>query len=121
MKSAPTPKRRRCAACSIRVGCHIKLMLPNKRWQRALDAEIAGYQAANGHLSALVDELRGLLARVMANFKTLHNAATPDDGPELSAIIPAAVFAKCVDEDVALRYAIKHSAHDGMLPVVQPA
>jgi hypothetical protein len=74
-------------------------------------------------LSALVDELRLLLGCAMDNFKMLHNAAKPDDGPDMDAIIPAIVFAKFVNQDAALRYAIKHSAHDGMIttPPAQPA
>jgi hypothetical protein len=55
----------------------------------------------------------------MDNFNMLHNAAKPDDGPDMDAIIPAIVFAKFVNQDAALRYAIKHSAHDGM--ITQPA
>jgi hypothetical protein len=59
----------------------------------------------------------------MDNFKMLHNAAKPDDGQDMDAIIPAIVFAKFVNQDAALRYAIKHSAHDGMIttPPAQPA
>jgi hypothetical protein len=86
-------------------------------------ATIAGMDASIGHLSALVDELRLLLGCAMDNFKMLHQAAKHDDGPDMDAIIPANVFAKFVDQDAALRYAIKHSAHDGMitiLPAPQP-
>jgi hypothetical protein len=78
-------------------------------------ATMAGMDASIGHLSALVDELRLLLGCAMDNFKMLHNAAKPDDGPDMDAIIPAIVFAKFVNQDAALRYAIKHSAHDGMI------
>jgi hypothetical protein len=87
-------------------------------------ATMAGMDASIGHLSALVDELRLLLGCAMDNFKMLHNAAKPDDGPDMDAIIPAIVFAKFVNQDAALRYAIKHSAHDGMIttpPAAQPA
>jgi hypothetical protein len=83
-------------------------------------ATMAGMDASIGHLSALVDELRLLLGCAMDNFKMLHNAAKPDDGPDMDAIIPAIVFAKFVNQDAALRYAIKHSAHDGMI-TTQPA
>jgi hypothetical protein len=86
-------------------------------------ATIAGMNASIGHLSALVDELRLLLGCAMDNFKMLHNAAKPDDGPDMDAIIPAIVFAKFVNQDAALRYAIKHSAHDGTItapPAAQP-
>jgi hypothetical protein len=89
-------------------------------------ATMAGMDASIGHLSALVDELRLLLGCAMDNFKMLHNAAKPDDGPDMDAIIPAIVFAKFVNQDAALRYAIKHSAHDGMIttppaaPVQEP-
>jgi hypothetical protein len=78
-------------------------------------ATMAGMDASIGHLSALVDELRLLLGCAMDNFNMLHNAAKPDDGPDMDAIIPAIVFAKFVNQDAALRYAIKHSAHDGMI------
>jgi hypothetical protein len=82
---------------------------------------IAGLNSACGHLSALVDELRYLLGRAMDNFKTLHNAATPDNGPDMDAVIPAGVFAAFVNEDAAIRYEIKHSPHDGMLtPPTEP-
>jgi hypothetical protein len=74
-------------------------------------ATIAGLEAGTGHLSALVDELRALLGRAMANFTMLHTAAVPDSGPDMDAIVPAAVFARFVDEDAALRYEIAHSAH----------
>jgi len=87
-------------------------------------ATMAGMDASIGHLSALVDELRILLGCAMDNFKMLHNAAKPDDGPDMDAIIPAIVFAKFVNQDAALRYAIKRSAHDGMIatpPAAQPA
>jgi hypothetical protein len=86
-------------------------------------ATIAGMDASIGHLSALVDELRLLLGCAMDNFKMLHNAAKPDDGQDMDAIIPAIVFAKFVNQNAALRYAIKHSAHDGMIttPPAQPA
>jgi hypothetical protein len=87
-------------------------------------ATMAGMEASIGHLSALVDDLRLLLGCAMDNFKMLHNAAKPDDGPDMDAIIPAIVFAKFVNQDAALRYAIKHSAHDGMIttpPAAQPA
>jgi hypothetical protein len=84
-------------------------------------ATMAGMDASIGHLSALVDELRLLLGCAMANAKMLHNAAKPDDGPDMDAIIPAIVFRNFVDQDAALRYAIRDSAHDGMLIPTQPA
>jgi hypothetical protein len=86
-------------------------------------ATMAGKGTSIGHLSAMVDELRLLLGCAMDNFKLLHNAAKPDDGPDMDAIIPAFVFAKFVNQDAALRYAIKHSAHDGMItaPPAAPA
>jgi hypothetical protein len=84
-------------------------------------ATMAGMDASIGHLSALVDELRLLLGCAMANAKMLHNAAKPDDGPDMDAIIPAIVFRNFVDQYAALRYAIRDSAHDGMLIPTQPA
>jgi hypothetical protein len=78
-------------------------------------ATMAGMDASIGHLSSLVDELRLFLGCAMANAKMLHNAAKPDDGPDMDAIIPGIVFRNFVDQDAALRYAIKDSAHDGMI------
>jgi hypothetical protein len=78
-------------------------------------ATMAGMDASIGHLSALVDELRLLLGCAMGNCNMLRNAAKPDDGPDMDAIIPAIVFANFVTQDAALRYAIKHSAHEPLL------
>lgn len=75
-------------------------------------ATIAGLESATGHLSAMVDELRVLLGRALDNFTTLHNAAKPDeDGPDIDAIIPGGVFARFVDEDAAIRYALNQTCH----------
>lgn len=75
-------------------------------------ATIAGLEASTGHLSAMVDELRALLGRALDNFTTLHNAAKPDeDGPDIDAIIPGGVFARFVDEDAAIRYALNQTCH----------
>lgn len=80
-------------------------------------ATIAGLEASTGHLSAMVDELRALLGRALANFTTLHNAAKPDeDGPDIDAIIPGGVFARFVDEDAAIRYALNQTCHHDMIP-----
>jgi len=95
----------------------IKEALAQPKQEPEIDgATMAGMNASIGHLSTLVDELRLLLGCAMNNFKMLHNAAKPDDGPDMDTIIPANVFSKFVNQDAALRYAIKQSAHDGMIP-----
>lgn len=71
-------------------------------------ATAAGLSASVGHLSRLVDEQTLLLARAMLVMKTLHESASPDDGPDMNAIIPAAAFREFVDADAALRHAIAH-------------
>jgi hypothetical protein len=85
-------------------------------------ATIAGLEASTGHLSVMVDELRILLARSLENFTTLHNAAKPDeDGPDIDAIIPGGVFARFVDEDAAIRYALNQTCHAEALAAAQAA
>tara|TARA_R110000868_G_scaffold211349_3_gene461422 strand:- start:23 stop:649 length:627 start_codon:yes stop_codon:yes gene_type:complete len=60
-----------------------------RRERDMLRAELAGHEASSGHLSAMVDELRALLAEAMAMMKALHESASPDDGPEMNAIVSA--------------------------------
>jgi hypothetical protein len=86
-----------------------------RRERDGLRAELAGAESASGHLSALVDDLRGLLAESMRVMKALHESAAPDDGPEMSAIIPAGAFRQFVDDNAKLMHLIHISPHE--LPV----
>jgi hypothetical protein len=72
--------------------------------------------SASGHLSSLVDDLRGLLAESMRVMKALHESATPDDGPDMDAIIPAGAFRQFVDDNAKLMHLIHVSPHE--LPAV---
>lgn len=86
-----------------------------RRERDAMRAELAGMEASSGHLSALVDDLRGLLAESMRVMKALHESATPDDGPDMDAIIPAGAFRQFVDDNAQLMHLIHVSPHE--LPV----
>lgn len=83
-----------------------------RRERDALRAELAGMEAGSGHLSALVDDLRGLLAESMRVMKALHESATPDDGPEMNAVIPASAFHQFVDDNAKLMHQIHVSPHE---------
>ncbi len=79
-------------------------------------AEIAGLNAAQGHLSALVDDLRGLLGSALDCMKSLHDSATADESSEdLDACIPADQFRKFVDTYAAMKFHIAKGPHDGLL------
>ena len=82
-----------------------------RRERGMLRAELAGHEASSGHLSAMVDELRALLAEAMAMMKALHESASPDDGPEMNAIVPAGAFREFVDANAALMHKIHISPH----------
>lgn len=47
--------------------------------------------------------------------KALHESATPDDGPDMNAIIPAGAFRQFVDDNAKLMHLIHVSPHE--LPV----
>lgn len=83
-----------------------------RRERDALRAELAGHEAAGGHLSALVDDLRRLLAESMRVMKALHESASPDDGPDMDAIIPAGAFRQFVDDNAKLMHLIHISPHE---------
>lgn len=73
------------------------------------EGEIAVLEAAiasnAGHLGALIDELRGMMAKALKTMTALHNVATPDeDTPDLDARIPADDFRKFVDAHAELLY-----------------
>jgi hypothetical protein len=87
-----------------------------RRERDSLRAELAGAMSASGHLSSLVDDLRGLLAESMRVMKALHESATPDDGPDMDAIIPAGAFRQFVDDNAKLMHLIHVSPHE--LPAV---
>lgn len=82
-----------------------------RRERDMLRAELAGHEASGGHLSALVDDLRGLLSEAMRVMKALHESASPDDGPEMNAIVPAGAFHEFVDANAALMHKIHISPH----------
>ena len=93
-----------------------------RRERGMLRAELAGHEAASGHLSALVDDLRGLLAESMRVMKALHESATADEGPDMNAIIPAGAFRQFVDDNAQLMHLIHVSPHElpvaaGWLPI----
>lgn len=71
----------------------------------ALQSEIAGLESANGHLSALVDDLRELLQDARNAMTELHQAAIPDESTEgVPAIIPPEAFRKFVDAHAQLLF-----------------
>lgn len=79
----------------------------------SLQAEIAGHEAANGHLSALVDELRELLQDAKRAMTELHQAAIPDESTEgVPAIIPPEAFAKFVDAHAQLCFLMHQRGHN---------
>ena len=79
----------------------------------SLQAEIAGHKAANGHLSALVDELRELLQDAKRAMTDLHQAAVPDESTEgVPAIIPPAAFSAFVDAHAQLCFCMHQRGHN---------
>ncbi len=90
---------------------------PTEQQIGALQAELAGNEAATMHLSRMVDELRALLCQAMRVMKDLHESATPDESREdCPPIIPTSDFAKFVNDNAALMYAIKQCGHDAAPP-----
>lgn len=90
---------------------------PTEQQIGALQAELAGNEAATMHLSRMVDELRALLCQAMRVMKDLHESATPDESREdCPPIIPTSDFAKFVNDNAALMYAIKQCGHDPAPP-----
>ena len=76
-------------------------------------AEIAGLEAANLHLSALVDELRELLQDAKRAMSELHVAAIPDESTEgVPAIIPPEAFRKFVDAHAMLCFCMHQRGHN---------
>ena len=55
---------------------------PTEQQIGALQAELAGNEAATMHLSRMVDELRALLCQAMRVMKDLHESAAPDESRE---------------------------------------
>lgn len=79
----------------------------------ALQAEIAGHEVANLHLSAMVDELRELLQNAKRAMTELHQAAIPDESVEgVPAIIPPEAFAKFVDAHAQLCFLMHQRGHN---------
>lgn len=73
-----------------------------------LRAELAGLNACVGHLSAMVDEQTRLVQKAAQIMKALHESATPDDGPDMDAIIPGVKFSEFVDGHAELLFALAH-------------
>ncbi len=79
----------------------------------ALQAEIAGHEASNLHLSAMVDELRELLQDAKRAMAELHQAAIPDESTEgIPAIIPPDAFRKFVDAHAMLCFCLHQRGHN---------
>lgn len=79
----------------------------------AMQAEIAGQEATNLHLSAMVDELRELLQDAKRAMTELHEAAVPDESTEgVPAIIPPAAFRKFVDAHAMLCFCLHQRGHN---------
>lgn len=79
----------------------------------ALHAEIAGHEAANLHLSAMVDELRELLQDAKCAMTELQQAAVPDESTEgVPAIIPPAAFRAFVDAHAQLCFCMHQRGHN---------
>ena len=112
------------ARAAMRVSSHHQVELlytappaPTEQQIGALQAELAGNEAATMHLSRMVDELRALLCQAMRVMKDLHESATPDESREdCPPIIPTSDFAKFVNDNAALMYAIKQCGHDAAPP-----
>lgn len=77
-------------------------------------AYTAGLESSTGHLSALVDDLRRLMARAMAEMKALEESAKPVNEPrgDFDALIPYEKWGKFVDGRAALLHAIHESPHE---------
>lgn len=79
----------------------------------ALQAEIAGHEAANLHLSGMVDELRELLQDAKRAMTELHKAAIPDESSEgVPAIIPPDAFRAFVDAHAKLCFCLHQRGHN---------
>lgn len=79
----------------------------------ALQAEIAGHEAANLHLSAMIDELHELLQDAKRAMTALHLAAVPDESTEgVPAIIPPAAFRAFVDAHAMLCFCLHQRGHN---------
>lgn len=87
-----------------------------------LQAEIAGHEAANLHLSAMVDELRELLQDAKRAMTELHQAAIPDESAEgVPAIIPPDAFRAFVDAHAKLCFCLHQRGHNPVQDAQQPA
>jgi len=76
-------------------------------------AEIAEHEAANLHLSAMVDELRELLQDAKRAMTELHLAAIPDESTEgVPAIIPPEAFRKFVDAHAMLCFCMHQRGYN---------
>lgn len=79
----------------------------------ALQAEIAGHEAANLHLSAMVDELRALLQDAKRAMTELHVAAIPDESAEgVPATIQPEAFRKFADAHAQLCFLMHQRGHN---------
>lgn len=115
------------AKCNNTLAYHMALLLDDMAIAlgitgdgRGEAATIAGLESATGHLSALVDDLRSLMARAMANMKALHDAAKPADESrgDFDAKVPYDAFVRFVDAHAALLSDLHNSPHE--LPSTPP-
>lgn len=82
----------------------------------ALQAEIAGHEAANLHLSRMVDDLRELVQDAHTAMTELHQAAVPDESQEgVPAIMPPDAFRRFVDAHAMLSFCLHQLGHGLML------
>jgi hypothetical protein len=80
-------------------------------------ATIAGLEASVGHLSQMVDELRLLLGSSMDAMKEVEQNGCPIDESDgnIDCCVPYEHWNNFVDARAKLLYAIRHSAHHGLL------
>ena len=77
-----------------------------RRERDAARAEIAGLESSVVRLSAMVDAQTRLVQKAVAIMKTLHESATPIDGPDMDACIPGRAFHVFVDGHAELMHAL---------------
>jgi hypothetical protein len=80
-------------------------------------ATIAGLESSVGHLSQMVDELRLLLGTSMDAMKEVEQNGSPIDESHgnVDCCVPYGRWAKFIDARAKLLYAIRNSAHHGLL------
>lgn len=78
-----------------------------------IDEVVGCFEAANGHLSRMVDELRELAQDAKQAMTALQQAAIPDESQEgVPAIIPPDAFRRFVDAHAQLCFRLHQLGHD---------